>query len=96
MTSVRVLAEEWTEFSLCSFFFFSVFCLFRATPKAYGGSQTRSQIELQLPAYTTGTATPDPNHVYDLRHGSWQRWMPDPLREAGDRTPILMDTSRVP
>ena len=28
--------------------------------------------ELQLPAYTTGTVRPDPSHVCDLHHSSWQ------------------------
>ena len=34
-----------TEHSIYIYiFFFSVFCLFRATPAAYGGSQARAQI----------------------------------------------------
>ena len=28
--------------------------------------------ELQLPAYTTVTATRDPSHIFDLHHSSWQ------------------------
>ena len=28
--------------------------------------------ELQLPAYTTATATPDPSHVYNLHYNSRQ------------------------
>ena len=48
-------------FLLLPFFF-----LFRTTPSAYGGSQARFpaygvQLELQLPGYTTATATPDPS-----------------------------------
>ena len=31
--------------------------------------------------------------VWDLYHSSWPRWFLDPLRKAGDRTCILMDTS---
>ena len=34
--------------------------------------------ELQLPAYTTATATPDPSHVCDLHHSSWQCWIRNP------------------
>ena len=36
---------------------------FRATPVAYG--------ELQLPVYTTATATQDPSRSLDLHHSSW-------------------------
>ena len=38
--------------------------------------------ELELPAYTTATATRDTSHIHDLRHSSWQCWIPDPLSEA--------------
>ena len=49
--------------------------------------------ELQLPAYTTATATPDPSHVCDLHHGLWQCRILNPLSETGDWTLILMMTS---
>ena len=48
--------------------------------------------ELQLPAYTTATATLDPNHACDLYHNSQQRWILNPLIETWDRTLILMDS----
>ena len=49
--------------------------------------------ELQLPAYSTATATQDPSCLCDLYH-SWQRhWIPNPLSEARDWTCIFMDTS---
>ena len=38
-------------------------------------------------------AMPDPRHVFDLHHSSWQRWIPNPLIEARDQTCILMETS---
>ena len=44
------------------------------------------ELELQLLAYTTATATLDPSHVCDLHHSSQQRWIPNPLSEARDRT----------
>ena len=44
------------------------------------------KLKLQLPAYTTATATPD------LSHSSWQRRVLNSLSEARDRTHILMDT----
>ena len=77
------------------FFFFFFFWLFRAVPKAYGSSQLGVKSELQLPAYTTGMATPDPSRVCDLHHSSRQCRLINPLSEARDRTHILMDTRQV-
>ena len=51
--------------------------------------------ELQLPAYTIATATPDPSHICDLHHSSWQRRILSPLNEARDQIRILMDTGLV-
>jgi len=53
------------------------------------------QSELQLPAYTTATATWGLSHICDLHHSSQQCRIPDPLSEARDRTCILMDPSWV-
>ena len=52
--------------------------------------------ELQLPAYTTTTATQDPSHICDPHHSSQQHQIPDPLSEARDQTCILIDTSWIP
>ena len=51
--------------------------------------------ELQLPAYTTATATQDPNCICNLQHSSRQRRIPDPLSKARDQTQVLVDTSQV-
>ena len=51
--------------------------------------------ELQLPAYTTATATPDPSRICNLHHSSQQYQILNPLSEAKDRTHILMDISQV-
>ena len=53
------------------------------------------ELELQLPAYTTATATPDQNHVFDLHDSSRQCWIFNPLSEARGQTCVLMDTSWV-
>ena len=50
--------------------------------------------ELQLPAYTTATATQDPSGVCNLHHISWQRWILNSLNKARDQTHILMDISQ--
>ena len=51
--------------------------------------------ELQLPAYTTATATWDSSCICDLRHSSQQRRILNPQSRARDRTRIPMDTSRI-
>ena len=40
--------------------------------------------ELQLPTYTTATATQDPSCVCDLHHSSQQHWILNPLSKARD------------
>ena len=67
--------------------FFVLFCLFRATPMAYGWSQARGPIiqsELQPLASYTATAMPDPRHICNLHHNSGQHRILNPLIEARD------------
>ena len=67
-----------------------------AVPEAYGSSQARSQIELQLLAYTTATATWDLSRICSLCHSLQQCWILNPQSKARDRTCILRETvSRV-
>ena len=40
--------------------------------------------ELQLLAYATAIAMPDPSCIYDLDRSSWQHQMLNPLNEARD------------
>ena len=51
--------------------------------------------ELQLPAYTTATATPHLSHICNLRWNSQQCQILNPLSRARDQTCILMDPSLV-
>jgi len=44
----------------------------------------RAESALQLLAYTTATAMPDPSLIFDLHYRSWQCRIPNPLREARD------------
>ena len=53
------------------------------------------ELEQQLLAYTTATATQDPSRACHPHHSSWQHWILNPLREARDRTLVLVDPSRV-
>ena len=74
--TVYILSYKW-DFA---FFFF------KATPMAYGSSGLGVESELQLPAYTTATAKPDPSRVCDLCHTLWQHQILNPLSKAGDGT----------
>ena len=75
---------------LCLFFFF-----------VFSGPHMRHmevsrlgvESELQLPAYTTATATLDLSCVCDLHHSSWQCRILNPLSKARDGTYVLIDTS---
>ena len=51
--------------------------------------------ELQLPAYTTATATLDLSHICDLHRSSQQHQILNPLSEARNGICVLMDASRV-
>ena len=62
---------------------------------ACGSSWAGVELELQMPAYTTATATWDPSSICDLHHSSWQHWIFNPQNKARDRTLILMDASQV-
>ena len=53
------------------------------------------KLELQLPAYTTATATWNPSHVCKLRHSSQQHQILNLLSEARDQTHILLEISQV-
>ena len=53
------------------------------------------QSELQLPTYTTATATPYTSHAWDPCLSLWQGRILNPLNEAWDPTCILIDTSQI-
>ena len=53
------------------------------------------ELELQLLAYATATAMPDPCHICYLHHGLWECWILNQLTEVRDQTGIFMDTSQV-
>ena len=71
---------------LKGFFFVVVVLFFRAIPTAYGSSQARGQMEQQLPADTTATATSNLSCICDLYYSSWQCRILNPLIEARDWT----------
>ena len=80
--------------TVARFFFF--FCFFLG-PHLQHMEVPRLGIksELQLPACTTATATPDLSRVCELHHNSWQHWILNPLSDARDRTYNLMAPIRI-
>jgi len=52
-------------------------------------------LELQLLAYITVIATPDPSHVCNLHHSSQQCWILNPLSEAKDQIHNFMVPSQI-
>ena len=72
------------------------FCIFRAMPIAYRGSQAKGRIgAVATSLHHSHTATPDPSHVCNLHHSSWQCRILNPLDEARARTHIFMDTGSI-
>ena len=59
-------------------YIYSLFCLFRAAPVVYGGSQARGLIGVVAAS---------------LHHSSWQHQILNPLSEARDQTRNLMVSS---
>ena len=80
-------------------FFFKIFYLFWRGAGAHPGHvevpRLGEELELQLPAYATATATLDHSHICDLHHSLWQPRVLNPLSGARDRIHILMDSSQV-
>ena len=76
-----------------SFFFF--FFLLRLYSQHMEVPRLGVESELQLPAYSTATATSDPNHVCNLHHSSRQCQFLNPLSEPRDRTWILREANQI-
>ena len=75
------------------FYFYFYFLLFRAEQWHMEVPRQRVKSELQLPAYTTATATWNLSCICDLHCSSWQHWILNQLSKARDRTRNLMVTS---
>ena len=77
---------EWFSYTYTHIHSFSFSLLFGAVHAAYGISQARVELELQLLAYPTAAAIQDPSHIWDLYHSLQQCRILDPLSEARDQT----------
>ena len=80
--------------NFCKFFFFFLFL----GPHVWHIEVPRLGVKsgLQLPTYTTATATQDLCSICNLHHSSWQHRILNPLSEARDCTHTLIDISQVP
>ena len=101
--NLKEITNIWFHLDCCNwvkcphylFIYFLSFCLFRAAPAVYGGSQARGPVG----ATAAGLHHSHSNTGYEsclyLRHSSWQRRTLNPLSEARHWTCILMDASWV-
>ena len=63
------------------------FCFLGLHPLHMEVPRSGVESELQLPASTTATATPDPSHVCDLHHSSRQRQILNPRGQGSNPQP---------
>ena len=83
--------------SLFFFFFFFFFFFVYLGPHLWHMEVPRLgvELELQMPAYTTATATRDLSLICNLHHSSRQCRILNPLGKVRDRTRVLMHTSQI-
>ena len=81
--------------SLIEWNFFLIFAFFRAPLRHMEVPRIGVESELHLLAHTTATAMPDPSHVCNLHHSSWQCWILNPLSKARNQIHNLMVPSRI-
>ena len=83
------------SFVFSGFFFCCLFVFCFLGPHSWHMEVPRLgvELELQLLASATATATQDLSYICNLRQSSWQCQIPDPLSKARDQTCILLDIS---
>ena len=79
----------------CFFGFVLFFCFLGLHPWHMEVPWQAVKLELQLVAYATAIATPDPSHVCDLHHSSQRHQILNTLSEARDQTQNLMVPSQI-
>ena len=78
-----------------AYYYFCFFCFLGPHLQQMEVPRLGVKSELQLPGYTTATATPDLSHICNLHHSLQQCWILNLLSKARDQTCILMDTSQI-
>ena len=94
--SLNIMSSSFIYVIVCvriSFLFF--FAFLGPHPRHREVPRLGVESELQLPAYTTAAARPDPSLICDLHHSSQQRRILNPPNEVRDRTHILIDSSGI-
>ena len=86
--------DVWWWLWWCHVIFFFFFFFLGLYPRNMEVPRLGVESGLQLLAYATATAKPDPSYICDLPQNSWECCIPDPLSRARDRTRVLMDTGR--
>ena len=77
------------------FLIFIYFCLFRAAPMAYEISQDRGRIGAADASLCHRHSNSGSELCLQPPLQLIETWDPNPLSEARDRTPVLVDTSQV-
>jgi len=95
MKAKPILDVHYSQSPLCIFFLLLLFGFLGQHLQHMEVRRLRAESELQLLIYTTATATPDPSHVCNLHHSSWQCQILNPLSKARDQIWVFTDTSRV-
>jgi len=86
---ISSLPQLLSSFNFSIFYIFTFFfCFLELHPWHMKFPRLGVESELQLPAYTTTTATRDQSRICDLPHSSLQRQIINPLSKARDRTHI--------
>ena len=73
-----------TRWAIINLTILFLFLLFRATPMAYGGSQTRGRIRAAAAGLHHSHSNANPSCVCNLHHSSRQHQILNPLSEARD------------
>ena len=76
-------------------FFILFYCLFKATPEAYGNSQARGPVRAAAASLCHSHSNSRSEPCLRPTPQRTQRWILNPLSGARDQTCILMDTSQI-
>ena len=93
--SLCLLWEKRSSVLFLSDVLFCFVCFLGLHPQHIAVPWLGVESELQLPTYTTATATWDLSCICSLYHGSRQCGVPDLLSKTRDQTRILVDTSQI-
>ena len=90
-SNLLITSSEQIHTTFFFFFLFFLLVFLGLHPWHMEVSRLGVESELQLPPYTTATATatPDLSRICNPHHSSWPHWILSPLSEARDQTCVL-------